>query len=165
MISVIPQDVYLFNRSIEENLKLAKEDAGDVEIKKALQDANVMDLINRLPEGIKTVVGERGASLSGGEKQRISIARAFLKNSPILIMDEITASLDYENENKINESLNELKKGRITLMIAHRLSTIKSADYVAFINDGVCEAFGTFDEVYEANENFRRVLGEDLMKP
>ena len=165
MISVIPQDVYLFNRSIEENLKLAKEDAGDVEIKKALQDANVMDLINRLPEGIKTVVGERGASLSGGEKQRISIARAFLKDSPILIMDEITASLDYENENKINESLNELKKGRITLMIAHRLSTIKNADYVAFINDGVCEAFGTFDEVYEANENFRRVLGEDLMKP
>lgn len=80
-------------------------------------------------------------------------------------MDEITASLDYENENKINESLNELKKGRITLMIAHRLSTIKNADYVAFINDGVCEAFGTFDEVYEANENFRRVLGEDLMKP
>ena len=165
MISVIPQDVYLFNRSIEENLKLAKEDAGDGEIKKALQDANVMELINRLPEGIKTVVGERGASLSGGEKQRISIARAFLKDSPILIMDEITASLDYENENKINESLNELKKGRITLMIAHRLSTIKSADYVAFIKDGVCEAFGTFDEVYEANENFRRVLGEDLMKP
>ena len=119
-----------------------------------------MDLVNRLPSGSKTVIGERGATLSGGEKQRISIAQAFLKDSPILILDEITANLDYENERAINEALKELKKGKIALMIAHRLSTIKSADYVTFIKDGSCEAFGTFDEVYEGNGNFRKVLGE-----
>ncbi len=160
LISAIPQDVYLFNRSIKENLMLAKEGASENEIETALENANIMELVNRLPDGINTVVGERGSSLSGGEKQRISIAQAFLKDSPILILDEITANLDYENERAINESLKELKKGKIALMIAHRLSTIKSADYVAFIKDGVCEAFGNFDEVYEANENFRRVLGE-----
>ncbi|WP_035040895.1 ABC transporter ATP-binding protein [Catonella morbi] len=160
LISAIPQDVYLFNKSIEDNLRLAKEGASEGEIETALKNAHIMDLVNRLPNGSKTVIGERGAALSGGEKQRISIAQAFLKDSPILIMDEITANLDYENERAINESLKELKKGKIALMIAHRLSTIKSADYVAFIKDGVCEAFGTFAEIYEGNENFRRVLGE-----
>ena len=162
LISVIPQDVYLFNRSIEDNLRLVKEGASETEIVAALNNAQVMDLVISLPDGIKTVVGERGASLSGGEGQRISIARAFLKDSPILIMDEITANLDYENEKKINESLNKLKEGKITLMIAHRLSTIKSADYVAFLNNGSCEAFGSFDTVYKANESFRKVLGEGV---
>lgn len=161
LISAIPQDVYLFNRSIRDNLILAKEDASEAEIETALKNAHIMDMVNKLPDGIHTVVGERGASLSGGEKQRISIAQAFLKDSPVLIMDEITANLDYENEKAINKSLKELKKGKITLMIAHRLSTIKSADYVAFIKDGICESFGSFDAVYAANENFRKVVGEE----
>lgn len=161
LIAAIPQDVYLFNKSIKANLQLANEEAGERELATALNNANIMDLINRLPDGSETVVGERGATLSGGEKQRISIAQAFLKNSPILILDEITANLDYENERAINESLKALKKGKMTLMIAHRLSTIKSADYVAFIRNGLCESFGPFDKVYAENNNFRRVLGEE----
>lgn len=160
LITVVPQDVYLFNRSIEENLKLACNGAEEKRIRQALTDANASDFVSVLKDGIHTLVGEKGMKLSGGEKQRISIAQAFLKSSPILVLDEITANLDYHNENMVNEALGRLKRGKLTLMIAHRLSTIKSADRIVFIKDGVCAAIGTYEELIRSSEDFRNTVGE-----
>lgn len=162
LITVVPQEVYLFNKSIKENLLLASENASMKEIESALKDANLTDLIHNLEKGLDTVVGEKGTKLSGGERQRISIAQAFLKNSPILILDEITANLDYNNEKAINESLNKLKKGKITLMIAHRLSTIKNADNIIFIQNGICAGSGKYEDLIRENDNFKQLIGEKI---
>lgn len=162
LITVVPQEVYLFNKSIKENLLLANENASMEEIESALKDANLVDLIRSLDEGIDTVVGEKGTKLSGGECQRISIAQAFLRNSPILILDEITSNLDYNNEKAINESLSKLKKGKITLMIAHRLSTIKNADNIIFIQNGICSGSGKYEDLIRESYDFRELLGESI---
>ncbi|SFE22595.1 ABC transporter ATP-binding protein [Peptostreptococcus sp. D1] len=160
LITVIPQDVYIFNRSIKDNLKLANRNSSDDDIIAALKNANATDFVDNLKYGIETVVGERGMRLSGGEKQRLSIAQAFLKDSLILIMDEVTSNLDYNNENIINQSLEKLKRNKITLMIAHRLSTIKAADRIVYIKDGICAAEGSFYELMENNEDFRTLIGD-----
>lgn len=137
-ITMVPQDTYLFYMSIADNLRMAKEDATDEEIIKALEQACAMDFVDKLPQGINTIVGERGLRLSGGEKQRISLARAFLKNSPILILDESSAALDTETERKINMAIDRLKEHRTTLVIAHRESTIKATDRAFQIQNGCC---------------------------
>lgn len=160
LITVIPQDVYLFNRSIKDNLRLANKNASDDDIITALKNANAIDFVDNLKFGVETFVGERGMRLSGGEKQRLSIAQAFLKDSLILVMDEVTANLDYNNENIINQSLEKLKRNKITLMIAHRLSTIKTADRIVYIKDGICAAEGSFCELMENNEDFRALIGD-----
>lgn len=160
LISVVPQEVYIFNKSIRENLQMANENASIEDIELALENANLKDFVYKLDEGLDTIAGERGAKLSGGECQRLSIAQAFIKNSPILILDEITANLDYNNEKIINNSLNKLKKDKITLMIAHRVSTIKNADKIIFIEDGICVGSGKYEDLINENEKFRELIGE-----
>ncbi len=159
LITVVPQEVYLFNKSIEENLKLAHPSACRKDIEDALKHAHADVFVKNLEYGIDTVVGEKGTKLSGGEKQRIALAQAFLKNAPILVLDEITAHLDYYNEKSINDALYHLKKGKITVMAAHRLSTIKSADKIIFIQNGLCAGIGSYDELMEKNSDFRTTVG------
>lgn len=161
MLTVIPQEIYLFNRSIKENLLLAKKGATKLELEEALKKAQAMEIINKLPKGEDSIVGEKGLKLSGGEKARLAIAQAFLKDSPILIMDEAAANLDSENESKINKAIEELKQGRITLSIAHRLSTIKTADRIVLLKDGMVEAQGSFEILIENSAYFRKLIGKE----
>ena len=161
IITVIPQDVYLFNTTIEENLRLAKRDASFQEIQAAAAQAQAAPFIEQLPDGYGAVIGERALKLSGGEKARLAIAQAFLKNSPVLVLDEASANLDSENEGKINEAVNTLKEGRAVLIIAHRLSTIKAADRIIVLKDGRVEAEGTFEELMSGSQYFRELIGKE----
>lgn len=135
-IGIVQQDIYLFNASIKENILYGRLDATDEEVIEAAKRANIHDYIMSLEDGYETQIGERGVRLSGGQKQRLSIARVFLKNPPILILDEATSALDNTTEIMIQQALDELCKGRTTLVVAHRLSTIKNADEIAVISDG-----------------------------
>lgn len=150
-IGLVQQDVYLFCGTVRENIAYGKPDATMDEIIDAAKKANIHDFIEELPDGYDTFVGERGTRLSGGQKQRISIARVFLKNPPILILDEATSSLDNESERWIQQSLEELAKNRTTITIAHRLSTIRNADEILVVADNrICER-GTHDELVAKN--------------
>ena len=147
------QDVFLFAGTIRENIAYGKIDATDDEIMEAAKAAELHEDILKMPDGYNTIVGERGIKLSGGQKQRISIARIFLKNPPILILDEATSSLDSVTEEKIQESFAKLSKGRTCLVIAHRLSTIKNADKIYVIGktqdkEGIIES-GNHQELLE----------------
>ena len=146
-IGIVQQDIYLFNDSMKENIRYGKLDATDEEIILAAKRANIHDYIMSLPNGYDTNIGERGVRLSGGQKQRLSIARVFLKNPPILILDEATSALDNTTEILIQQALDELCKGRTTLVVAHRLSTIKNADEIAVVSDGRIVEQGTHDEL------------------
>lgn len=160
-VTVVPQEVYLFNISVEENLRLASLNASDGEIHEAAQLAQADYFISKLPNGYKTLIGERGLRLSGGEKQRLSIAQAFLKNAPILVLDEASANLDAENERMINEAVSQLKIGRATLVIAHRISTICNADRVVMLKNGRVLASGSYEELIENCLDFRKLVGEE----
>ena len=146
-IGIVQQDIYLFNDSMKENIRYGKLDATDDEIILAAKRANIHDYIMSLPNGYDTNIGERGVRLSGGQKQRLSIARVFLKNPPILILDEATSALDNTTEILIQQALDELCKGRTTLVVAHRLSTIKNADEIAVVSDGKIVEQGTHEEL------------------
>ena len=135
-ISLVSQETYLFHGSIRENISYGSNKANNKEIIRAAKVAEAHDFINQLPEGYSTIVGERGQRLSGGQRQRIALARAVLKNSPILILDEATASVDNETEVLIQKSLSKLTKNRTTIVIAHRLSTIKNADNIIVLHKG-----------------------------
>ena len=148
-IGIVQQDVYLFNSSIRDNILYGRLDATDEEVVAAAKRANIHDYIVSLPEGYDTVIGERGVKLSGGQKQRLSIARVFLKNPPILILDEATSALDNATEILIQEALDELCKGRTTIVVAHRLSTIKNADKIAVVTDGKILEQGTHKELLD----------------
>ncbi len=148
-IGIVQQDVYLFNSSIKENILYGKLDATDEEVVEAAKRANIHDYVMSLPDGYDTVIGERGVKLSGGQKQRLSIARVFLKNPPILILDEATSALDNATEIMIQQSLDELCKGRTTIVVAHRLSTIKNADKIAVVSGGEISEHGTHDQLIE----------------
>ena len=148
-IGIVQQDIYLFNDSMKENIRYGKLDATDEEIILAAKRANIHDYIMSLPNGYDTNIGERGVRLSGGQKQRLSIARVFLKNPPILILDEATSALDNTTEILIQQALDELCKGRTTLVVAHRLSTIKNADEIAVVSDGRITEQGTHEELME----------------
>lgn len=160
-ITVVPQDVYLFNLSIEENIRLAKLNATNGELKRAAADARADEFVCRLPDGYNTRIGERGLRLSGGEKQRLSIAQAFLKNSPVLVLDEASANLDAENERLINHAVSHLKEGRATLIIAHRISTIRSADRIIVLKDGKVIAQGTYDDLIKSCADFESIIGDE----
>ncbi len=170
-IGIVQQDIYLFNASIKENILYGRLDATDEEIVEAAKRANIHDYIMTLEDGYNTVIGERGVRLSGGQKQRLSIARVFLKNPPILILDEATSALDNTTEILIQKSLDELCKGRTTLVVAHRLSTIKNADKIAVIADGKIVEQGTHTELMKNNGmyaelyrlQFRANTGEDII--
>ncbi|MDF2696217.1 MAG: Transport ATP-binding protein CydD, partial [Labilithrix sp.] len=146
-ISMVFQDVFLFHGTIRENLRLARPDATDEHIDAACRAARAYDFIQALPEKYDTMLGERGARLSGGEKQRLSIARALLKDAPVLLLDEATAFADPENEARIQEALSELCEGRTVLVVAHRLSTIATADHIVVIDGGRVNDQGTHDEL------------------
>ncbi len=146
-IGIVQQDVYLFNSSIRENILYGRLDATDEEIYEAAKRANIHDYILSLPDGYETQIGERGVKLSGGQKQRLSIARVFLKDPPILILDEATSALDNATEIQIQKALDELCRGRTTLVVAHRLSTVKNADEIAVIENGKITEQGTHTEL------------------
>lgn len=150
-IGIVQQDVYLFNATIKENILYGKLDATDEEIYEAARRANIHDYIMSLEDGYDTKIGERGIRLSGGQKQRLSIARVFLKNPPILILDEATSALDNTTEILIQQALDELCKGRTTLVVAHRLSTIKNADEIAVIADGKIIEMGNHEDLLKNN--------------
>ena len=148
-IGIVQQDIYLFNASIRDNILYGRLDATEEEVIEAAKRANIHDYIMTLEEGYDTVIGERGVRLSGGQKQRLCIARVFLKNPPMLILDEATSALDNTTEIMIQQALDELCKGRTTLVVAHRLSTIKNADAIAVISDGRILEQGTHDELLQ----------------
>lgn len=150
-IGIVQQDVYLFNASIRENILYGKLDATVEEVTEAAKRANIHDYIMTLEHGYDTQIGERGVRLSGGQKQRLSIARVFLKNPPILILDEATSALDNATEILIQQALDELCRGRTTIVVAHRLSTIKNADEIAVITNGRIAEQGTHEELLASN--------------
>ncbi len=156
--SIVFQDVILFNTSIKDNIKIGKKDATDEEITRAAKIARCDDFINKMPNGIDTIIGENGQRLSGGERQRISIARAILKDAPIILLDEATASLDVENESLIQEALSELIKEKTVIVIAHRLRTIRNADKIVLLNAGKIEAVGTDSELCKSSEFYKAML-------
>ena len=163
-IGVVTQDSYLFNGTIRENLLYAKEDATKEEIDAACYIANLEDFIDSQPEGYETVVGNRGLKLSGGEKQRLSIARVILKDPKILILDEATSALDSITENAIQEALEALMEGRTSIVIAHRLSTILKADRILVVKDGVIAESGTHEELLEKGGTYRELYETQFRK-
>ena len=150
-ISMVFQDVYLFEDTIENNIKFGKQDASHDEVVEAAKKARCHEFIEALPEGYNTIIGEGGASLSGGEKQRISIARAMLKDADIIIFDEATANIDPENEDKLKEAIESLTKNKTVIMIAHRLKTIRNADQILVIKDGEIAERGNHEELIKNN--------------
>lgn len=161
-IGIVQQDVYLFNATIKENILYGKPDATDEEVIEAAKHANIHDFIVSLEKGYDTEVGERGVKLSGGQKQRLSIARVFLKNPPILILDEATSALDTATEIMIQNSLDELCKGRTTIVVAHRLSTVKGADVIAVIEDGRVTEKGTHGELLSIGGTYAGLYNSQL---
>ncbi len=155
-ISMVFQNVYLFHDTIRANILFGKPDATEAELVEAAKKARCHDFIMALPNGYDTVVGEGGGTLSGGEKQRISIARAILKNAPIIILDEATASIDPENEHLIQHAISELTRGKTIITIAHRLSTIQNADQILVVDDGTIVESGTHDQLIAQNGLYRR---------
>lgn len=146
-VGLVTQESFLFNGTVRDNLRLGKPDATDEEMMVAAQAANASGFIERLPEGLETVVGERGVKLSVGEKQRVSIARALLKDPPILILDEATASVDTETERQIQQALDRLMAHRTSFVIAHRLSTVRHADQILVLERGRIVERGTHEEL------------------
>ena len=156
-VSFVFQNSRLLKGSIADNVKLGKPDATDAEVMAALQAAQCTDIIEKFPDGIHTVIGSKGVYLSGGEQQRIAIARAVLKNAPILILDEATAFADPDNEAKVQAAFAELAKGKTVIMIAHRLSTVANVDCIYVVRDGQIEEAGTKDELCEKNGLFAKM--------
>ena len=156
--AIVFQDVVLFNDTIMGNIRLGRKDATDEEVMAAARAAQCDEFVQRLPEGYQTVVGENGSTLSGGERQRISIARALLKNAPIVLLDEATASLDVENETSLQTALSALLKDKTVLVIAHRMRTVMGADHVVVLADGHVVEEGTPEQLMERDGMFRRMV-------
>lgn len=159
-VSFVFQDSRLIKKSILENVRMGKPDASDEEVMEALKKAQCMDIIEKLPNGIHTVIGEKGTYLSGGEQQRITIARAVLKDAPILILDEATAFADPDNETKVQAAFDEMSKDKTLVMIAHRLSTVMNADRIFVMDDGRCVESGTHEELMQFNGLYKRMFEE-----
>lgn len=157
LVSYVSQENFLFNKTILENLKMAKEDASMDEIKEACEKASCYNFIKSLPNGYETIVGKGGANLSGGEKQRIAIARCFLKNSPIVLLDEATAYSDPDNESVIQQSIDKLIKDKTVIMVAHRLSTIVNANKIIVVDNGEVIEEGTHKQLLELNGRYKKM--------
>ncbi len=162
-IGVVFQEVLLFNRSIAENLRVGKPDATEEELRAACARAQVLDVIERQPEGLETNAGERGRLFSGGERQRLSIARALLKDPPILILDEATSALDALTEARVQAALAEVMKGRTTFVIAHRLATIRNADRILVFEAGRIIESGNFDDLIRLGGHFAELAKSQFM--
>ena len=161
LVGVVSQETYLFHASVLENLRFAKPDATDAEVEAAAQAARIHHVIAALPEGYQTVVGERGYRFSGGEKQRMAIARTILRNPPILVLDEATSSLDTETERLVQEALDRLSEGRTTIAIAHRLSTVRDADQVVVLDHGRVVEVGRHEELILAGGRYTALAARD----
>jgi ATP-binding cassette subfamily B protein len=162
-IGVVFQEVLLFDRSVAENLQVGKPDASEAEMRAACERAQVIDVIDRNPDGFQMIAGERGRSFSGGERQRLSIARALLKDPPILILDEATSALDAVTEAKIQAALDEVMKGRTTFVIAHRLATIRHANLILVFEGGRIIEHGTFNELVRHAGYFAKLAQTQFM--
>jgi ATP-binding cassette subfamily B protein len=160
-VGVVSQETYLFHASVRENLRFARPGATDAEIEDAARAAQIHELIATLPEGYDTVVGERGYRFSGGEKQRIAIARTVLRNPPVLVLDEATSSLDTQTEQLVQEALERLSEGRTTIAIAHRLSTVRDADQIVVLDRGRVVEVGRFDELIGEGGRFAALAARD----
>ena len=163
-ISLVSQETTLFDDTIKNNIKYAKDDASDQEIMEAAKLSYCDEFINQLPDKYDTIIGENGVRLSGGEKQRISIARALMKKSPIILLDEATSSLDSETESKIQEALSVLTKNRTTIVIAHRLSTILNSNNIYVLDSGRILANGKHDELIEKSEHYKNFYNKQIQK-
>ncbi|WP_326725377.1 ABC transporter ATP-binding protein/permease [Streptomyces sp. NBC_00243] len=146
-VSVVPQESILFDGTVRENVAYGMDDAGDAAVREALRDANALEFVDRLPQGLDTVVGEHGARLSGGQRQRLAIARALIRDPRVLILDEATSALDTRSEALVQQALARLVHGRTTFVVAHRLSTIRGADRIVVMGDGAIQEIGTHEEL------------------
>jgi ATP-binding cassette subfamily C protein CydCD len=162
-IGLVSQDTYLFNSSIKENIRLGRLEASDEEIEEAARQANAHEFITSFPDGYDTVAGERGMQLSGGQRQRLSIARALLKNAPVLILDEATSHLDAVNERQVRQALERLMEGRTTLVIAHRLSTIRDADRIVVLDDGHAVEQGDHHQLLDRHGLYSQLVATQLV--
>ena len=160
-VGVVSQETYLFHATVRENLRFAKPEATDAEVEAAAEAARIHHVIAALPEGYDTVVGERGYRFSGGEKQRIAIARTILRNPPILVLDEATSSLDTETERAVQEALDRLAEGRTTIAIAHRLSTVRDADEIVVLDQGTIVERGRHEELLELGGRYAALVARD----
>ena len=163
-ISLVSQDTTLFDDTIKNNIAYANLDASKEEIEEAAHYSNATEFIEQLPDKYNTLIGENGVRLSGGEKQRLSIARAILKKSPIILLDEATSSLDAETENKIQKAINFLTKGRTTIVIAHRLSTILNSDKIYVIDKGTVVGEGKHDELLQSSEIYKNFYKKQIQR-
>jgi len=160
-VGVVSQETYLFHASVRENIRFARPDASDAEIEDAARAAQIHDTIAGLPAGYETIVGERGFRFSGGEKQRIAIARTILRNPPVLVLDEATSALDVQTERAVGEALERLAEGRTTLVIAHRLSTIRDADQIVVLDRGQVVERGTHEELLALGGRYAALVARD----
>jgi ATP-binding cassette subfamily C protein CydCD len=161
-IALVAQDTYLFNDTLRNNILLARPEASEAELRAAIENASLDELVATLPDGLDTPVGERGASLSGGQRQRVAIARAFLKDAPVLILDEATSHLDAVNEQAVRRALDRLKADRTTIVIAHRLSTIRDADLIVVLANGRVVESGTHHGLLAAGGLYARLVARQL---
>ena len=160
--SVVFQEVVLFNASIMDNIRIGKRDATDEEVRRVARLAQCDEFVTKMPQGYQTIIGENGETLSGGERQRISIARALLKDAPIVLLDEATASLDVENETKIQAGISELVRNKTVLIIAHRMRTVANADKIVVLENGSVAEMGTPEELKKKNGIFARMVNRQV---
>jgi ATP-binding cassette subfamily B protein len=156
--SIVFQDVTLFNNTVMENIRIGRKDATDAEVMQAAKEAMCDEFIAKLPQGYQTMIGENGSTLSGGERQRISIARALLKDAPIILLDEATASLDAENETEIQQAISRLVERKTVLIIAHRMRTVENANKIVVLSGGTVAETGTPAELMKQNGAFARMV-------
>src|SRR5205807_7563468 len=161
-VGVVSQETYLFHASVRENLRFACPETNDEEIEAAARTARIHELIASLPDGYDTIVGERGYRFSGGEKQRMAIARTVLRNPPVLILDEATSSLDTQTEAAIQAELERLSEGRTTITIAHRLSTVRDADQIVVLDSGQIAERGTHEQLLEEGGLYAALVSRDV---
>ena len=161
-IALVAQDTYLFNDTLRANILIARPDASEAELAEAVRRAALEDFVAALPEGLETRVGERGTQLSGGQRQRVAVARAVLKNAPILILDEATSHLDAVNEALLRRALTELMAERTTVVIAHRLSTVRDADTIVVLDDGRIAETGTHDALLARSGLYSQLVTRQL---
>ena len=156
-VSIVFQDVILFDDTVANNIRIGREGASDEEVVEAARAAHCLEFIEELPQGFETMLGENGAALSGGERQRLSIARALLKDAPVVLLDETTASLDPENETLIQRAVGALCAGKTVIVIAHRLRTIANADKIVVLDDGIVVEEGAHSELISSNGLYRHL--------